>query len=155
VKLTLWKFRMWVKSQDVADGYVHQNGKTLTFLGSAEDAKAMADNLQHRLAPNFPQDEVTVRPKACEQIGPHTVTKIVEMAEEHEEALLVARLLAWDLAQIQAQKELQLNPDIRAIAEQILLVAKEEVRRERQKLRAMQGQASALVGADGRPLARV
>jgi hypothetical protein len=147
--MTLWKFRVTVKSRTEAvrsDGELARDGRTVTFLGSALDARAMAEAMQHQLAPQHPGQDVTVRPVQAEQLGPLTISQIAKLGAEREEAKAVARLLAWRLAERAAKESLEINPDIAALAQDILDVAAERVAQELQKARPVQKQTVILDG---------
>lgn len=131
--MTLWKFHVTVKSRTEAvrqDGDIARDGKPITFLGLAPDANKMAESMQHQLAPQHPDEDVTVRPVQAEKVGPHTIAQIGKLGIERENARAVAKLLAWRLAEIAAKQALELNPDIGRLANEIIAAAREQVARD-------------------------
>ncbi len=153
--MTLWKFRVVIKDRETAirsDGHVAKDGKPMAFLGPALDARRMADQLQQELVPKHPDGCVTVRPVQAEQVGPYALAELGKLETEREEWKMLARHLAWCMAEKQARQDMLLNPDIKAIAEQIIEVAKLQIAEELQQVAA--SKPGVIVDAGGRPMSR-
>lgn len=150
--LNLWGFEVRTKDGEsivTMHGPLTKDGEEVLFLGSAVDASSMAARYQAGLAGQFPQKEVAVRPVAREQLGPRAVRQIARVGMEREEWKAMARFLAWRMAESVARTSLELNPNIPAIATQILEEARIGTMEELEKAKAKRG--GVVVGLDGKP----
>ncbi len=77
-----------------------------------------------------------VRPVQREHLGPRTVQQMLRVGMEREEWKATARFLAWRMAETAARAGLELNPNIPAIALQILDEARAGAMEEMEKARA-------------------
>lgn len=130
MNMTLWKFKLTVKDREKAireDGLLTRDGAPITFLGVAVAANNMAKGFQQELVAQFPGKDVAVRAAVSERVGPYLQAHLGRLAASAQDWKMLARHLAFRMAQNQAQKELQLNPNIGAIAQKIIEIARLQI----------------------------
>lgn len=90
------------------------------LLGTEQEASTMAHEMHTELAATNPDMRVEVKAVFLEEVGPVAKKHLEKLGAQAEASRALARFIAARMAPYLAKEQLQLNPDLKKIAEQIL-----------------------------------